>query len=58
MMVCVGVGGGCVIPGGREILSDRGVMLRREGREGSIQAMASGNPPEREISGKKNPRDD
>ena len=39
--------GGCVIPSGREILPDRDVMLRLEGREGSIQAMASGNPRER-----------
>lgn len=50
--------GGCVIPAGREILPDRDVMLRLEGREGSIQAMASGNPLERESSGKKNPRAD
>ena len=58
--------GGCVIPSGREILPDRDVMLRLEGREGSIQVMASGNPrererereKERESSGKKNPRDD
>ena len=40
--------GGCVIPGGRDILRDRDVMLRLEGREGSIQAMASGDPLERE----------
>lgn len=33
-------------------------MLRLEGREGSIQAMASGNPLERESSGEKNPRAD
>ena len=50
--------GGCVIPGGREILPDRDVMLRLEGREGSMRGMASGNPLERESSGKKNPRAD
>ena len=51
---CVGGWGVAVIY--QVVEKSRGVTLRLEGRAGSIQAMASGNPLGREISGKKNPR--